>query len=105
MHSRTSPSTRHFVAEAASLPRKIRLLMNWGSRKNRPTDSATASITARPITTFSTDLPSFSDSHFSNFVGSSSMGSPMSSADLVRVFMPMVRLSTKATTPRTMGRP
>ena len=93
------------MAEAAALPRKIRLLMNWGSRKNRPTDSATASITARPITTFSTDLPSFSEIHSSNLVGSSSMGSPMSSADLVRVFMPMVRLSTKATTPRTMGRP
>ena len=104
--SLTSPSVRlfHTPATLAALP-NMSELMPSGSMKNSPTLSATANITAIPITMLSTDLPSFSLSHFSNLVGSSSISSPASFALSVNVFMPVVSDSMNVTTPLIMGRP
>ena len=103
--SRTSPSVRLLPRSLPGSREKMPELISWGSRKNSPTDSTTAKITARAMITFSKDFPSFSANHFSNLEGSSSMDSPASSAERVRVPMPSLMASTKATTPRTMGSP
>ena len=64
----------------------------------------TARTIATPMTILSTPLPSFLDSHSSNFVGSSSAAPsmrPLSSS----VFMPWPSMVKKLTAPRMKGLP
>ncbi|MPN58537.1 hypothetical protein SDC9_206242 [bioreactor metagenome] len=75
-----------------------------GKTKNSPTDRITARKMAVPITILSMPLPSFLDSHFSNFVGSSSK-MPSISVLCCNVVMPMESMVTKLTIPRTKGQP
>ena len=93
------------VAGVPVTPRAIRPLSTAaGIMINSPTDKNTARITATPMTILSMPLPSFSASHFSNLVGSSSM-MPSISVDSCRVDMPEASIMPMLMTPRMMGQP
>ena len=100
---RTTPAIRLMAMRlSTTLPASV--AAPEGSATNRPRLSATASTIATAMTTLSMLAPSFSASHFSNFVGSSS-STPSICVLLSSVFMPMASMFTMFTQPRMMGQP
>ena len=95
--SRLTDSSDHPAARSA-------LTGRLGKSTNSPMDSATANITASPITILSTPVPSLSASHFSNLEGSSS-SRPAMSALADSTFMPSDIIITMLTAPRMIGQP
>ena len=89
-----------------------RLSVRWPASVATPEGSATnssrlrhsASTIATAMTTLSSFAPSFSASHFSNLVGSSSM-MPSICVLLSSVSMPILSMTTRFTQPRMTGQP
>ena len=92
------------MTKRLSVPLPTSVAMPEGSATNRNRLSATASTIATAMTTLSMLAPSFSASHFSNLLGSSSI-TPSICVLLSRVSMPILSITTMLTQPRINGSP
>ena len=77
-------------------------VIHIGRKTNSSAESPRPRISDTTITTSVSFAPSLSESHFSNFEGSSSR--PRASAEAPRVLKLIIIDSAKLTTPRTRGR-
>ena len=100
---RTTPPMR-LMTMALSIACPANVATPEGSMTNSNTLRHTASTAATPMTTLSMLAPSFSASHFSKRLGSSS-STPSIWVDFCSTPMPMASMDTMLTTPRTIGHP
>ena len=103
MAMRTTPAQR-LTTSSDLTALLISVAMMLGMTMKSPTDRNTAMTMATPMTILSMLLPNVFESHFSNFVGSSS-STPSMRLEASNVFMPITSMLTMFTAPRTMGQP